>query len=188
MAGKCVNIRPRIHLSLQMAFGFLYVADKRINKRIVMKNKLFTLLSFALLCQFSTANAGDLPPTKKVSVVRPKITIDALTKNVEFKFCKSAVTDDDQTQLNELADFLNANKYAIALRGHADAIGTYVGNWKMSEARAVAIKNYLVKKGIAEDRIVTTAFGSTIPIADNKTSRGRQKNRRVEIRLKETGM
>lgn len=121
------------------------------------------------------------------AVLKTKLSIDDMTKNVEFAFCKAKVPQDDLLQLNQLAQFLTDNNYAISLRGHADAIGSYLGNWKMSEARANAIKNYLVTRGVSEERIVTTAFGSTIPIANNKTSAGRKKNRRVEIRLKPIG-
>ena len=51
--------------------------------------------------------------------------------------------------------------------------------------RADATKAYLVSKGIAADRMTTAGYGSTNPIADNKTAAGRKKNRRIEIKIKE---
>jgi outer membrane protein OmpA-like peptidoglycan-associated protein len=152
-----------------------------------MKNKFQVAFLITLFMQLNIVSGHALPPLRRYLPKKDRVAIDALTRNVEFKFCKAAIPKNDEHQLNELAYFLTVNKYAVALRGHADAIGTYVGNWKMSEARALSIKTYLVKKGVSEEKIVTTAFGSTIPVADNHTSQGRQRNRRVEIHLKEIG-
>lgn len=156
-----------------------------------MKIKLFGVLAAMLILSAAIVEArspvASTPPAKRLAVKKSKLSIAELTRNVEFKFCKADLPMDDLDRLNELADFMLNNKYAVSLRGHADAIGTYVGNWKMSEKRAEAVKDYLLKKGVDEERIVTTAFGSTVPIANNKTSLGRQKNRRVEFRLKEIG-
>jgi OOP family OmpA-OmpF porin len=51
----------------------------------------------------------------------------------------------------------------------------------LSDKRALVVKNYLVGKGVQEDKIATTPFGSTVPVASNKTAEGRQRNRCVEI-------
>ncbi|TWR28866.1 OmpA family protein [Mucilaginibacter pallidiroseus] len=151
-----------------------------------MKVKVPGLL-LAIILNVSILLAASKPQASMRLGKKRLTNIEALTKNIEFEFCKATISDGDRLQLNDLAAFLTKNNYAIALRGHADAIGTYIGNWKMSEARADVIKAYLVNKGVAAERIVTTAFGSTIPIANNRTSKGRQKNRRVEMRLKEIG-
>ncbi len=75
-------------------------------------------------------------------------------------------------------------KYVVSLRGHADSVGSYKPNWMLSEKRAIKVKDYLVSKGVDQSKVITIPFGSTIPIANNKTAAGRQKNRRVEIKLK----
>ncbi|AMR33534.1 hypothetical protein A0256_19955 [Mucilaginibacter sp. PAMC 26640] len=154
-----------------------------------MKIKLTGILAIVAFFHFQSVLARPkiiIRAKNKIALIS-KPSVADLTRNVEFGFCKANVPSLDSVQLNGLAQYLLENKYAVALRGHADAVGSYVGNWKMSEARANAIKAYLVSRGIAEDRIVTTAFGSTVPIANNRTSNGRQKNRRVEIRLKPIG-
>ena len=57
-------------------------------------------------------------------------------------------------------------------------------NIPLSVRRAEACKKYLVSKGISAERMTTAGFGSTQPVADNKTAEGRQKNRRIEIKIK----
>jgi len=67
--------------------------------------------------------------------------------------------------------------------GHTDSAGTDVYNQKLSVARSEAVKAYLVGKGIEKNRVYTEGKGEKQPVADNKTSDGRAKNRRVEIEV-----
>jgi outer membrane protein OmpA-like peptidoglycan-associated protein len=69
----------------------------------------------------------------------------------------------------------------IDVDGHTDSQGTEEKNQTLSENRAAAVKTYLVSKGISEDRLKSTGYGSTKPVADNKTAAGRAKNRRTEL-------
>jgi outer membrane protein OmpA-like peptidoglycan-associated protein/tetratricopeptide (TPR) repeat protein len=69
----------------------------------------------------------------------------------------------------------------IVLKGHADGSGVEALNYKLSEKRAMAARQYLELKGIAASRIKVEFFGSQQPIASNATEAGRAKNRRVEI-------
>ncbi|OQP64311.1 hypothetical protein A3860_20270 [Niastella vici] len=71
----------------------------------------------------------------------------------------------------------------ISIEGHTDNKGNQVTNLKLSAKRAEAVKKYLIKKGIAENRISAQGFGDSKPIATNATAAGRQKNRRVELHL-----
>ena len=72
----------------------------------------------------------------------------------------------------------------ILIQGHTDNVGTPASNRILSERRAQAVKSWLVSKaGIAAADITTKGFGQTTPVASNATAEGRQKNRRVEIRL-----
>jgi choice-of-anchor C domain-containing protein len=71
----------------------------------------------------------------------------------------------------------------IQIDGHTDSVGTPAANQLLSEQRAAAVKAWLVEKGIAEPRLRTRGFGQTVPVGSNDTADGRQKNRRVEIRI-----
>ncbi len=72
----------------------------------------------------------------------------------------------------------------VEIGGHTDASGSEKANQVISEKRAQSVKKYLMDKfGISENRLVTKGYGSTRPIADNKTEDGRSRNRRVEFRI-----
>lgn len=78
---------------------------------------------------------------------------------------------------------------AVALRGHSDSLGTDGDNRVASRRRAERVRDYLVEKGVAAERITLVALGETRPIAPNAKEdgsddpEGRAKNRRVEVRV-----
>ncbi len=72
----------------------------------------------------------------------------------------------------------------IVIVGHTDDRGNDASNMKLSEARAVSVKNYYVEKGISASKMTTEGRGETQPIADNATEAGRSENRRIEIDIK----
>jgi OOP family OmpA-OmpF porin len=71
----------------------------------------------------------------------------------------------------------------VLITGHTDDVGDHQTNLDLSEARANSVKSYLVSKGIEASRIDTHGAGPDSPIADNKTDKGRQQNRRIEFKL-----
>jgi outer membrane protein OmpA-like peptidoglycan-associated protein len=86
--------------------------------------------------------------------------------------------------LNEAAAMLSRNPQSQAeIHGHTDNVGTKEYNQYLSEQRAQVIEQYLVQKGIAEERLVVKGFGFTINAASNQNEAGRALNRRVEILL-----
>jgi OOP family OmpA-OmpF porin len=153
-----------------------------------MKTKIITLTIMALMLLTVNSYAFYKPTLrghKNVHRSGHNMSIAEMTKNLHFAFAKAALNSKYNEQLDQLAKVLIERGYAVVLRGHADSIGTYVGNWKLSQKRADSVKAYLQKKGVAEIKIITTPLGSTKPIATNKTRQGRQQNRRVEIDIKD---
>ena len=69
----------------------------------------------------------------------------------------------------------------IEVGGHTDSVGTDEHNMTLSQQRAEAVRNYLISKGIAADRLTVKGYGEAKPVADNETEEGRFKNRRVEL-------
>jgi outer membrane protein OmpA-like peptidoglycan-associated protein len=69
----------------------------------------------------------------------------------------------------------------LQVEGHTDIVGSDEFNQKLSEQRAEAVRDYLIQQGLDQQTITAVGLGKTMPIADNTTAEGRQKNRRVEI-------
>ena len=72
----------------------------------------------------------------------------------------------------------------LVIEGHTDSVGSAQSNQLLSENRASAVRQWLAAHGIAGARITTRGVGSAAPVATNETADGRQKNRRVEVRVK----
>jgi OmpA-OmpF porin, OOP family len=71
----------------------------------------------------------------------------------------------------------------LGVYGHTDNSGSDATNIPLSEQRARAVSNYLLKKGLKENRVEVKGYGSTKPLTDNSTAEAKAKNRRVEIVL-----
>lgn len=86
-------------------------------------------------------------------------------------------------KLQQVVDFARHYPDAnLEVSGYTDNRGSKAYNLKLSKRRAESVKTYLVKKGVAADRIAAAGYGFERPIADNKTKAGRAMNRRVEVR------
>ncbi|MCG8686427.1 MAG: OmpA family protein [Desulfobacterales bacterium] len=102
--------------------------------------------------------------------------------NVLFDYDKSVIKPKAYGLLDEVAMILEKNPaMSIELQGHTDNVGTEAYNMGLSMRRANAVADYLVKKGILRNRMATTGFGFSKPVALNGTDFGRSLNRRVEI-------
>lgn len=121
------------------------------------------------------------PAPAPVVVAPAKVTYAA---DAFFDFDKSVVKPEGKAKLDDLVDKVKAiNLEVIIAVGHTDTVGTSAYNQKLSNARAESVKAYLVSKGIEKNRVYTEGKGFTQPVADNKTSAGRAKNRRVEVEV-----
>ena len=124
----------------------------------------------------------------KTKTCKLKVVEEVVKKaydNLNFESGKSKIIPSSYNSLNELAEYLTGNvKLNIEIVGHTDSQGDEVYNQKLSLSRANSVANYLIDKGVNKGRIKTLGLGETDPIADNKTAKGRDINRRVEFILK----
>ncbi|MEC5145858.1 OmpA family protein [Chitinophaga sp. 212800010-3] len=111
-----------------------------------------------------------------------KVVKDAID-NLEFDLGKATIRPTSLASLDKVAALLVEKNFSLKLAGHTDNTGSATTNMRLSKERAEAIKNYLVSKGANASRIEAVGYGSTQPIASNKTAAGRQQNRRVEFTL-----
>lgn len=104
---------------------------------------------------------------------------------VVFKTGSAVLLPAGKSILDTVAAYLQRNSGVnVTIDGHTDNTGSDKVNNPLSLKRADAAKAYLVKKGIDAGRMTTAGFGSTQPVADNKTAEGRRLNRRIEIKIK----
>jgi outer membrane protein OmpA-like peptidoglycan-associated protein len=107
-----------------------------------------------------------------------------ILKQIQFAFNKSTIVGKVSfTILDEVADVLQQhNELKVEIQGHTDNVGNAAYNLKLSQARADAVRKYLVgKKHIAADRLTSKGYGSMQPLVSNLTEENRQINRRVQF-------
>ncbi|HSF89544.1 MAG TPA: OmpA family protein [Saprospiraceae bacterium] len=105
-------------------------------------------------------------------------------QNIFFETGSAELLPTSDPELNKLLWALRKNTTMnIEIRGHTDSEGDDKSNQVLSEARAKAVYQYLVGRGIEATRLSYKGFGETQPIADNKTAEGRKQNRRTEFKV-----
>lgn len=104
--------------------------------------------------------------------------------NIEFAFGSAKIIGNGKRILNRVAQILKKyDKYDIVIEGHTDDIGKEDYNLKLSEARARAVYEYLISRGIKKERLKFRGMGETMPYIQNVDNESRRKNRRVEFIL-----
>ncbi|MCG8577783.1 MAG: OmpA family protein [Flavobacteriales bacterium] len=104
--------------------------------------------------------------------------------NLHFATNKAVIQSSSYQELDELVEYLkNKPHLKIEIAGHTDSDGDENANMKLSQNRADAVKNYLIKKGISADRLIAKGYGESSPIADNSSESGKALNRRTEIHI-----
>ncbi|MCC2657026.1 MAG: hypothetical protein K0Q76_2134 [Panacagrimonas sp.] len=105
-------------------------------------------------------------------------------RGVSFDFDKATLTVNAKTILDGVAEALNKRAdIKVELGGHTDGKGSDSYNAKLSDRRSKSVKDYLVGKGIAPDRMSTKGYGESMPVSTNETDEGRELNRRVELKV-----
>jgi type IX secretion system PorP/SprF family membrane protein len=129
------------------------------------------------------------PPTdfKQVDVTDNIKNILKAAKYVHFETGTSKIEKVSNSFLDLVIDILKNNypDKSIILEGHTDDVGEADKNQTLSVARAESVKAYMVSKGIAPERIITTGKGETVPLHPNDSDENREVNRRVEMQIVE---
>jgi len=135
--------------------------------------------------------------TDKTDIVRISYPVDNPTQSLEtslakdhraviygiyFDFNSATIKPQSAGALHTIADVMKKNpQWSLTVEGHTDNIGSASANQELSARRAAAVRAALIPLGIAETRLVTSGFGSSVPRDTNTTLAGRAHNRRVEL-------
>jgi len=104
--------------------------------------------------------------------------------NVFFDFDKWDLRPESYVELDRVVKLLQENpSISIEMSAHTDSYGSDDYNMKLSDNRAKSVREYILSKGISQDRITSKGYGETMPVATNETDEGRQMNRRVEFKI-----
>ena len=104
--------------------------------------------------------------------------------NCTFESGKANLKPEAFAVLNELVEYLNRkDDEKIEIGGHTDNVGKAEANMILSTNRANTVREYLITKGIAPERVSSKGYGLTEPVAENDSAEGRQMNRRTEVKI-----
>jgi len=125
----------------------------------------------------------DLAPVKiEKATVRERIVLE----NVLFDLDRAELKPEGKSKAGKAAGYLmEYGRDRVIVEGHACSLGTEEHNLDLGMRRAEAVKKYLTERGIRPERVRTTSYGESQPIADNSTEAGRELNRRVVMEIVE---
>ena len=125
----------------------------------------------------------DKGPPPKAKIERGQIVI---LDKIFFDTNKATIKPQSFNLLDQVAQIIRGHvEFKIRVEGHTDSQGNHDKNTQLSKERADSVRTYLIKKNVEPDRLISAGYGPDVPIADNKTSAGREANRRVEFHIVE---
>lgn len=136
-----------------------------------------------------TGEGGSVTSAAKVAVTAPVVVPKPVAKlcspttlEIQFDTAKSDIKPKYHDELKKVGDFLTENPGAKGvIEGHTDNVGSLKMNMDLSQRRAESVRAYIIKNfGIASERISAKGYGPTKPVASNKNTAGKQKNRRID--------
>jgi type IX secretion system PorP/SprF family membrane protein len=116
--------------------------------------------------------------------VRGIIKVNEILRNFEFDFNSTHIKGNSKNYLDHLASLLaQYPELIVTITGHTDNVGDSEDNLQLSQKRALVVKEYLIKRGIAADRVIAEGKGESEPMFSNDTEIERAKNRRVDFKI-----
>ncbi len=133
------------------------------------------------------------PPKPKVVIAKPKrVEVQdnriVINEKIQFDFNKATIKPESDSLMQEIINVIKENPHIkkLAIEGHTSSEGSDKYNLKLSDKRAKAVMDYLVKKGeLPKEMFTAKGFGEGKPIAEESTEEGKEKNRRVEFNITE---
>jgi outer membrane protein OmpA-like peptidoglycan-associated protein len=156
------------------------------DERSIVANQTVALAGEKQRRQEAERRAADaMAALTEVATVKeePRGTVITLSGSVIFASGKADLLPGARAKLDQVARALAESdaQQKIVVEGHTDSRGSDALNQDLSARRAAAVRNYLVSKGLAPERVVAQGLGPSRPISDNETAEGRANNRRVEL-------
>ncbi|WP_162555778.1 type IX secretion system membrane protein PorP/SprF [Reichenbachiella versicolor] len=132
----------------------------------------------SLVVEEDAINFEDIPMFQKPIHDNTHVIMD----HIHFERGQDIIAPESFEQLDQLSKYLkHHHHFRIEVQGHSDNKGSFDENMDLSERRAKAVANYILSRGIQEERVDIKGFGPTVPIAPNNNDKNRKLNRRVEI-------
>jgi len=120
----------------------------------------------------------------KFNIENAKVGDAVILENISFELNSSKLTESSYPTLNYLVECFNTYpKLKIEIAGHTDNTGNTEDNINLSESRAKSVVDYLISAGVEPNRVDAKGYGESLPISNNTTEVGREKNRRVEFKI-----
>jgi chemotaxis protein MotB len=134
----------------------------------------------------SYAKAHGFASQVKATVDRRGLVVQVLTDNLLFQSGQATLQPAGQPLLNEVAQLLNVDRsHPITVEGYTDNVPIhsleFPSNWELSTARATTVVQYLISRGVNDNRLGAAGYADLHPVASNATAAGRALNRRVDI-------
>lgn len=158
-----------------------YVAVMNFSSDMVMTVKK---KDAAFTSRYLSKEDTTLNDIKKLDVEVKQVKVgEAYTLyDIKYETDRFNLDDESETMMGEFAEYLRSNpKMKVAIHGHTDNIGSPESNMKLSNDRAKAVYDILVKDGISASRLSFKGFGETKPKKPNTSEEGRSQNRRTEF-------
>jgi outer membrane protein OmpA-like peptidoglycan-associated protein len=102
---------------------------------------------------------------------------------IQFETGRATIRAESLPLLEKIAELACRCPGRLTIEGHTDAIGSEEANVQLSRARAAAVRDQLVQRGLPPDELVTRGFGESRPVSSNDTEEGRARNRRIELHI-----
>lgn len=183
--------KPRLPEEMGLGTHLVYMADRKVDTAMYLaqarlledQRKMLTEQRANARLDSRTREVDDLQrQIKKLNAKKTERGLVITLGDILFDTGKDTLKGGAISHIAELATFLNEyHARTVIIEGHTDNVGSENINYSLSQRRANSVMAYLVRQGIAADRIVAYGKGEDFPISDNDTEAGRQQNRRVEV-------